>query len=84
MIVSPLFKAPVALAVSPIVHGVRALSVWAAPVNETAVGEVAAAIVTFEAGLPAAGSSVVSTENFVLAKVPAGGLTMPVTVKAPD
>jgi hypothetical protein len=84
VIVSPPRRAPVALVVSPIVHGVRALSVCAAPAKETPVAAVAAPIVTLDAGLAAAGSSVVRTVNLVLAKVAAGGFTMPATVNAPD
>jgi hypothetical protein len=66
------------------VYFVRALSVCAAPVNETPVGAVAAAIVTFAAGFAAAGSSLVRSVNLVFAYVAAGGFTIPATVNAPD
>jgi hypothetical protein len=72
VIESPVVSAPVALAVKPTVHVERAAPVCGEPLNETAVGAVAAAIVTF-AGLAGVVSWLVATENVVPVNVPAAG-----------
>ena len=57
--------------------------VWGEPAKVTAVGAVAAAIVTF-AGLAAVVSAVVATVKLVPVITPAGGLVIPAILSAPD
>ena len=62
----------------------RAPPFWGAPAKLTAVGAVAAVMVTLPAGLAGVVSSVVATVKPVFVYVAAGGLTIPATVNAPD
>jgi hypothetical protein len=66
VIVRVALRAPVALDVKPIVQVVAvALATYELPVNVTLLGEVAAAITTFEPGLAAPVSTLVLTLNVV-------------------
>jgi hypothetical protein len=81
VIVSPFRSAPVELAVNPTVQAVTELAVVRAPVKVTALGGVAAAIVTVEPGLTAAESALVLTLKVFAAYVATVGFVSPTTVK---
>jgi hypothetical protein len=80
VIVSPLRSAPVALDLKLTVHVARAAPVCGAPLNETALADVAAAIVTLDAGFAVTVSPLVATLNVFAASVPAAGFVNPCTV----
>jgi hypothetical protein len=80
VIVSPARSAPVALDLKLTVHVERAPPVCGAPLNETAVTDVAAAIVTPDAGFAVTVSPLVATLNVPAASVPAAGFVRPFTV----
>ena len=63
LMVLPVARWPLAEVVKPSVHVAVEFAVWAEPEKETAVGVVAAAITTLEAGLAAVVSCEVATLN---------------------
>jgi hypothetical protein len=76
-------RAPLALEVKPTVQVESASPVCGEPVKVTALGAVAAAIVTL-AGLAAVVSALVATVRFVPVIVCAGGFVIPAIVSAPE
>jgi hypothetical protein len=84
VIVSPAASAPLALVVNPTCQVECAPPVWGVPLNETALGAVAALIVTAAAGLTATVSVLVLTLQFVAAIAPAPGFVRNLIVRFPD
>src|SRR5258707_6141831 len=82
VIVSPAPSAVVA--VNPTVQVERESAVAGDAEKATALGVVAALIVTFPAGFVEVVSSLVRTAKSVFVYVAAGGVTRPATVQAPD
>jgi len=80
VIVSPPRSAPVALDLKLTVHVERATPVCGEPLNEIALTDVAAAIVTLDAGFAPTVSPLVATLNVFAASAPAAGLVRPCTV----
>jgi hypothetical protein len=80
VIVSPARSAPVALDLKLTVHVERAPPVCGEPLNVTALTDVAAAIVTLDAGFAATVSPLVETLNVFAASVPAAGFVSPCAV----
>lgn len=80
VMVSPPRSAPVALDLKLTVHVERAPPVCGAPLNETALTDVAAAIVTADAGFAVTVSPLVATLNVFAASTPAAGFVKPCTV----
>jgi hypothetical protein len=84
VIVSPAESAPLALVVKPTVQVECALPVCGEPLNEIALGTVAALIVTALAGLTATVSVLVLTLQFEAAIAPAPGFVRNLIVRFPD
>jgi hypothetical protein len=81
VIVSPPRSAPVALDLKLTVHVERAAPVCGEPLKVTALTDVAAAIVTLDAGFAVTVSPLVDTLNVFAASVPAAGFVTPCTVR---
>ncbi|HEY8407899.1 MAG TPA: hypothetical protein VIK66_07975 [Gaiellaceae bacterium] len=80
VIVSPPRRPPVALDLKLTVHVERAPPVCGAPLNVTVFTDVAAAIVTADAGFALTVSPLVATLNVFAASTPAAGFVRPCTV----
>ncbi|HEY8407902.1 MAG TPA: hypothetical protein VIK66_07990 [Gaiellaceae bacterium] len=80
VIVSPTLIAPVELVVKPCVQFALAEGACVEPLKLTELTEVAAAIVTLEAGFAGTGSPLVETLNVFAASEPAAGFVRPLTV----
>lgn len=81
VIVSPELIAPVELVVKPSVQFALADGACVEPLKLTELTEVAAAIVTLEAGFAETGSPLVETLNVLAARVPAEGFVRPLIVR---
>jgi hypothetical protein len=80
VIVSPAFMAPDELVVKPSVQFALADGACVEPLKLTELTEVAAAIVTLDAGFAASGSPLVEALNVLAASVPAAGFVRPLMV----